>query len=101
MRTWLMSFLFSCMACSPGSLPSGSLSQTSDFLPVIADSIEEPSTSAEWDTMATNSDQPRLVLRCEEGRLGAYLVVGAPAEVETNANNERGVPIELDSAQSC
>ena len=52
---------------------------------------------------ATGSDdegeQPAVLFRCEEGRLGAYLVPGAAAD-ETFGGSQM-VPITLDSAPSC
>jgi hypothetical protein len=41
------------------------------------------------------------VLRCEEGRLGASLVVGTVAEVESGQLGDHAVVVRLDSAPSC
>jgi hypothetical protein len=48
-----------------------------------------------------DGEQPRLVFRCEEGRLGAYLVVGTLAEVESGQIGDQAVVVRLDSAPSC
>jgi hypothetical protein len=89
-RTWLTSSLLTCIACSPGSVPSGSLPESADFLPVIADSLEEPA-----------GDHPQLVLRCEEGIVAAYLVVGTSPEVGLDSSDGRAVRVQFDSTQSC
>jgi hypothetical protein len=87
-RTWLVLPLIFCGACSNGGIRSGSVPEAADFLPTVGDSIEL-------------DDQPRLVLRCEAGRLGAYLVVGAPQEVDSGQIDERAVVVRLDSAPAC
>ena len=51
---------------------------------------------------ATASDgegEPAVLFRCEEGRLGAYLVPGTAGDEGLAA--EQMVPISLDSAPSC
>ena len=99
-RAWLVSFLLVCVACSDRAVRSGSLSEEADFLPMAADSAELVSSFViDEDTLG--GDQPRLVLRCEAGRLGAYLVVGTPAEVESGRVDDRAVAVLLDSTPSC
>ena len=100
MRAWLVSFLLICVACSDRGVRSGSLSQEADFLPMAADSAELVSSFViNEDTLG--GDQPRLMLRCEAGRLGAYLLVGTPAEVESGRVDDRAVAVLLDSTPSC
>lgn len=47
---------------------------------------------------AGDADQPAVLFRCEEGRLGAYLV---PSDSGNEAMEEQMVPITLDSSPSC
>jgi hypothetical protein len=99
-RAWLVLFLLAAAACSDGSVRSGSLPESADFLPMAADRAEAASTLVlEGDTLG--GEQPRLVLRCEEGRLGAYLVVGTAAEAESGQIDDHAVVVRLDSAPSC
>lgn len=100
MRAWFVLSLLVCVACSDGGVRSGSLPEAADFLPVAADSVE-PASSLVVDADTLGGEQPRLVLRCEEGRLGAYLVVGTPAEVESSQIDHHAVVVRLDSAPSC
>jgi hypothetical protein len=98
-RIWLLS-LIACTACTDGSVRSGTVAEPADFLPTISGTTEALSTGSEDDTLG-NREQPRLVLRCEEGRVGAYLIVGTVAEVESGQVDDRAVPVRLDSAPRC
>ena len=100
MRAWFVLSLPVCVACSDGGVRSGSLPEAADFLPAAADSAE-PASSLVVDADTLGDEQPRLVLRCEAGRLGAYLLVGALAEVESGQIDHYGVVVRLDSAPSC
>jgi hypothetical protein len=82
-------YLLPCMACSDVDRAerSGALPEAADFLPTVVES--------------TTLEQTQLVLRCEDGRIGAYLVVGTPAEVESGEADARSVPVKLDSVPSC
>jgi hypothetical protein len=88
-RAWFVWSVLACVSCSGGGVHSGSLPEAADFLPTTVDTAEPA------------SEQPRLVLRCEEGRLGAYLVVGTLAEVESGQIGDHAVVVRLDSAPSC
>jgi hypothetical protein len=93
-RYWLLSATLLCVACSERTVPTGNLPQPADFLPSLAPELP-PATDN--DTLA--EDQPRLVFRCEQGRLGAYIVTDAAA-----ADNQPGndaVEVRLDSAPAC
>ena len=89
-RICLLSLL-ACTACTGGPVRSGTVAEPADFLPTISDTTSE----------ALSTEQPRLVLRCEEGRVGAYIIVGTVAEVESGRVDDRAVPVRLDSAPSC
>jgi hypothetical protein len=67
---------------------------------MAADSVV-PASSFVLDGDTLGEEQPRLVLRCEAGRLGAYLIVGTPAEVESGRMDNHAVVVRLDSAPSC
>jgi hypothetical protein len=99
-RIWLLSLLAST-ACADGPIRSGVAAEPADFLPTISDSGSEAlSTTSEEDTLG-NREQPRLILRCDEGQVGAYLIVGTPAEVESGRIDDHAVPVQLDSAPAC
>jgi hypothetical protein len=83
---WFGWGLLLCAACTNKGVGSGSLQ--ADFLPAVGDSVAP-------------EEQPQLVFRCENGRLGAYLVVGTPAEVDSDKLDPRAVAVKLDSAPTC
>jgi hypothetical protein len=99
-RIWLLSLLVGT-ACTDGAVRSGAVAEQADFLPTISDTGSEALSGDSEDDSLGNSEQPRLVLRCEEGRVGAYLIVGTPAEVESGRADDRAVPVRLDSAPRC
>jgi hypothetical protein len=88
-------------ACTDGAIRSGTVAEQADFLPTISDTPSEALSSGSDDHTLGNREQPRLVLRCEAGRVGAYLIVGTAAEVESGRVDDRAVPVRLDSAPSC
>jgi hypothetical protein len=103
-RAWLVAPLLVCVACSRESIHSGSIPQSADFLPMVSDSLDAAASAiVPQDTSpADSTEQPRLVLRCEQGRVSAYLVAGAPTLLETSQPADgRVVPVLLDSALSC
>jgi hypothetical protein len=91
LRGWLVPGLTACLACSDGRVHSGSLPEAADFLPMAGDSGEDTLTG----------QQPRLILRCENGRLGAYIVLGPPGEAEPDPIDAHAVAVDLDSAPAC
>jgi hypothetical protein len=99
-RIWLLS-LVAGTACTDGAVRSGAVAEQADFLPTISDTTSEETLSGGEDHTLGTSEQPRLILRCEEGRVGAYLIVGTLAEVESGRLNDRAVPVRLDSVPSC
>jgi hypothetical protein len=101
-RVWFVAPLLVC-ACSGGGIHSGSMPETADFLPMIGDSIAaQPSMVSNQDSVAVDStEQPRLVLRCEQGRVSAYLVAGTPLLLDSAQSDGRVVPVLLDSQPSC
>jgi hypothetical protein len=103
-RAWLVAPLLICVACSREDTHSGSLPESADFLPMVSDSVDPTASPlALQDTSAADSsEQPRLMLRCEQGRVSAYLVAGAPELLESRQPADaRVVPVLLDSALSC
>lgn len=103
MRTWILSPLLVCLACSDRGTHSGSLPEPADFLPMAADTAEAaPSPDVQPDTIAQDSSElPRLVLRCEAGRVNAYVVAGGSPPPENQDADSAAVPVLLDSALSC
>jgi hypothetical protein len=100
MRSWFPAGLTVCLACSDGSQRSGTLPEAADFLPMVADSAETGlSLVGEGDTVG--AEQPRLVLRCEDGRLGAYVVLGTPGDTVSEQVDDHAVVVRLDSATPC
>jgi hypothetical protein len=99
-RIWLLALLAGT-ACTDGPVRSGTAAEQADFLPTISDTASEPLSTGSEDDSPGNREQPRLILRCEEGRVGAYLLVGTPAEVESGRVDDRAVPVQLDSASTC
>jgi hypothetical protein len=49
----------------------------------------------------TTGEQPRVVVRCESGRVAAYLVMGETPDVDTAGLSERAVAVAMDSAPAC
>ena len=47
------------------------------------------------------NEQPSLLLRCEEGRVRAYLVIGSPTVADTGGIDGTAVPVDLDSTYAC
>lgn len=95
-RVSLGSALLLSLACSDRSLRSGRVPEPADFLPPAADTAYDDTAHPDSD-----GEQPRLVLRCEQGRLGAYLIVGTAAEVDSAPIDADAVEVRLDSAPSC
>lgn len=80
--------LFMVTGCSDGDIRSG---------------IQRPVASASADIevgaeVNLASEQPTVMLRCEEGRIGAYVVTG---EFEGEPAEDQMVRISLDSAPDC
>lgn len=48
---------------------------------------------------AKQDDEPTLVLRCVDGRVDAYIAMGAPADSDSGLDEL--IPVELDSAPGC
>lgn len=47
----------------------------------------------------TGDAEPTLVLRCVDGRVDAYVAMGAPADSDPGLDEL--IPVELDSAPGC
>jgi hypothetical protein len=100
LRSWFVTSLIVCLACWDESQRSGTLPETADFLPMAAESPETGlSLVGEGDTVG--GEQPRLLLRCEDGRLGAYIVLGTSGDGESEQVDDHAVVVRLDSAPPC
>ena len=86
---WLFWYLAILVGCSDQGVRSGSRTEQADFLPRVAGSLE------------ASEEEPQVLLRCEGGRLGAYLVVATPADLDSGKAQARAVPVKLDSVQAC
>ena len=65
---------------------------------LLAGCFEDPALSGFLDRDA----QPGIILRCEEGRIAAYVTLGPPAEADSGGGIPDGaVPVQLDSTQPC
>jgi hypothetical protein len=73
-RAWLGPCLLFWIGCSDVPVPSGFLD---------------------------HEREPVILLRCQEGRVAAYITTDPPDDVEAGAVPEEAVPIELDSTPSC
>ena len=70
--------------------------------PAVSAAVEdEPASVLPAAGADGEGEQTAVVFRCEEGRLGAYLIVGTPAELESGQIDEDAVAVRLDSAPSC
>ncbi len=91
--------LLSCSILVGCSAPrSGAESQPA--LPVVSGAAGDDTISALPATAQHgDGEQPSVMFRCDEGRLGAYLVTTVAGDGGTS--EEQMVPITLDSAPGC
>jgi hypothetical protein len=75
--------LFS-LACSDGGLRAASI---------------DPSSRASL--ADEDGEGPSLILRCEEGRVNAYVLMDMPAEADSGSIDDGAVEVQLDSAPAC
>jgi hypothetical protein len=75
-RKWLLPCLLLSLGCSDGAVRSGSLAVQGEA-------------------------EPTLLLRCEAGRVNAYLVVGPPGEGGASQIEDGAVRVDLDSVVAC
>lgn len=73
-RAWLVPCLLLWIGCSDGPEPSGSLDGKSE---------------------------PTLLLRCQEGRITAYVTMDPSDEVAGGPIPDGAVPVQLDSTPPC
>lgn len=98
MRRGLLLSFSVLLGCS-GSEPRSD-AQSRPVLPMVSGAAVEDSLSALAATVGDAEDeQPAVVFRCEEGRLGAYLVTTAAGD--RGLFDEQMVPVSLDSAPGC
>jgi hypothetical protein len=96
-RSLLLSFslLFGCSGPE-----SRSDAEPRPALPVVSGAAVDDTISAPPATVGdAEGEQPAVVFRCEEGRLGAYLVTTVAGD--RGLFEEQMVPISLDSAPGC
>jgi hypothetical protein len=73
-RAWLLACSLLWIGCSDAPVPSGFLSREAE---------------------------PVLLLRCQEGRVTAYITLDPPADLERGPVPDDAVPIQFDSTPSC
>jgi hypothetical protein len=125
-RTWLLPVVLICSACSNRVVLSGLHRGRPDSTVVAVAPPGEPTvapTASEWtlyldssetaDTLSgtlvpeddsilgPTGERPRLVLRCEGGQVGAYVVMEGSDGEDPDPAGPDYVRVELDSAQSC
>jgi len=86
------------LACSGPARPGAG---SSPAPPVLSGATTEDDTLPAFSPPGADSasQQPAVVFRCEEGRLGAYVVTTVSGE--GGLLEEQMVPISLDSAPGC
>jgi hypothetical protein len=57
--------------------------------------------SAEVTGSLAGGERPRVVVRCEVGRLRAYVVMGGAQTPDSVGLDEPAVPVAIDSAPRC
>ena len=98
MRRGLLLSFSVLLGCSSSEARSDA--ETSPALPVVTGAAVGDTTSAVPATEVDDEgEQPAVVFRCEEGRLGAYLVTTVAGD--GGLFEEQMVPISLDSAPGC
>ena len=98
MRRGLLLSFSVLLGCSGAEPRSDAESQPA--LPVVSGAAVDDTLSALPATVGdAEGEQPAVVFRCEEGRLGAYLVTTVAGD--RGLFEERMVPISLDSAPGC
>jgi hypothetical protein len=118
---WRWLCLLACVACSrkgeipraPETIPQGTAADSTDISPdesapvqwtASLDSAEITTGSLSLSVDAlpdSGGEQPRVVVRCEGGRLGAYLVTSGTRDGDSTGLADRAVPVTIDSAPPC
>lgn len=113
---WLGVLTFA--ACSRGSepprdpemIPPGTAADSTDLSPdesapmqwtASLDSAEVTTGSVAHSGDTLSGERPRVVVRCESGRVEAYLVMDGVGDADSNVLDERAIPVEMDSAPRC
>jgi hypothetical protein len=119
LRSWLC--LLTCVACSggagtprdPGTVPPSKAADSTSISPDESGPIQwiayldsaEVTTGVlplSGDTLAdAGEERPRVVVRCEAGRLGAYLVMDGSLDADSAGLDDRAVPVTIDSPPRC
>ena len=118
---WSWLGLLACVACSrgnesprdPETIPPGPAADSTSLSPdesapmqwtAYLDSAEvtSGSLSRAGDARSdTGGERPRVVVRCEGGSVGAYVVMGGAQDGDSTGLGEGAVPVTIDSAPSC
>jgi hypothetical protein len=104
---WAGLCLLGCLACSRASgsprdqetVPPDAAADSTDLSP---DDSAPMQWTASLDSAETVSgERPRVVVRCEAGRVAAYLVMADRPESDSAGLSDRAVPVLMDSAPAC
>ena len=118
---WPWLCLLACLACSRGGesprdreiIPQGTAADSTNISPDESAPMQWTASldSAEittgllplsGDTLPDSAgEQPRVVVRCEVGRLRAYVVMAAAQDGDSVGLDARAVPVTIDSAPRC
>lgn len=104
---WSWLCLLGCVACARGQesprdperTPPGTAADSTSLSP-------DESAPMQWTASLDSAEgatgeQPQVVVRCEAGRLGAYLVMGGSETSDSAGLDESAVPVAIDSAPLC
>ena len=81
--------LLSSWGCTERSARSATVPESADFLPTVSTND------------SSKSEEPRLLIRCEGGRIGAYVVMERTSQTESDSGPVEAVPVSLDSTLAC
>ena len=109
---WSWLCLLTCAACSrghesvpdPEAIPPGTAADSTDLSPDDSAPLQWTASldSAEVTTGSLPAaERPRIVVRCEAGRLGAYIVMGGTQNPDSAGLDASAVPVAIDSAPRC
>jgi hypothetical protein len=104
---WAALCLLICVACSRPSesprhretIPPGTAADSTELSPDESGPLQWTASLDSGDV--TSGEQPRVMVRCEAGHLGAYVVLTGAQGGDSAALDDRAVPVTLDSAPAC
>jgi hypothetical protein len=108
---WHWLCLLTCVACSSGSesprdpetIPPGTAADSTELSPDESAPMQWTASldSADVTGSLAGGERPRVVVRCEAGRLGVYVVMVGAQTPDSAGLDEPAVPVAIDSAPRC